>query len=335
MARRNFAISWIRFLSMSMIVMCHFFQHYGSELAWWFNVGVEVFFIISGFLYGQKEINDSIDFYRKRTEKIIPPFWIYLFLYTLFMLFVNRSYISIRKIFDAFLGSVPYRGLEHLWFIPYILFCYFITPLLETIKKRTVKNNLTRNALDFLICIFILELLYHSYKFYFQPYLVACYVAGYFLGSGFLYWGGLQDKQNRFLHITLFCSCVALVLNSIRIYIKYFSSCNVTGNLFNIYEHYSHVALGIAIFCICFLIFRKSKNNGLLYFSDKFSYDIYIVHHFIINSNYSILNYLRNPLIGVSVSLIVILLMAIVLNKINNIFSRYILGKIKRRQIFE
>lgn len=190
MTHRSYAISWIRFLAMCMIVTCHFCQHYGNELAWWFNVGVEIFFIISGFLYGQKEIDDSIRFYKKRAEKIIPPFWIYLFIFTAVMFFVNRSYISLRNLYDAFLGAVPFKGLEHLWFVPYIMFCYFITPLLQNIKNRVSRDNLARNAFLFLISIFVWELVFHSYKFYFQPYLIACYIAGYFLGSDFFYWGG-------------------------------------------------------------------------------------------------------------------------------------------------
>lgn len=183
--------------------MCHFFQHYGNELAWWFNVGVEVFFIISGFLYGQKEIDNTIDFYKKRMIKIIFPVWIYLLFFTAFMFVVNRSYVSGRNIYNAFWGSVPYKGLEHLWFVPYIMFCYFITPLLEIIRKRTAKNKSSINVFLFLAFIFIWELAYHSYKFYFQPYLVACYIAGYFLGNAFFYWGGVQDKQRRFLHISI------------------------------------------------------------------------------------------------------------------------------------
>ena len=52
------AISMLRFISMLMIIACHICQHYEIELAFWFNVGVQVFFMISGFLYGQKDINN-------------------------------------------------------------------------------------------------------------------------------------------------------------------------------------------------------------------------------------------------------------------------------------
>ena len=34
-------------------------QYLNIELAWWFNVGVQLFFVISGFLYGGKTITDQ------------------------------------------------------------------------------------------------------------------------------------------------------------------------------------------------------------------------------------------------------------------------------------
>lgn len=61
----------------------------------------------------------------------------------------------------------------------------------------------------------------------------------------------------------------------------------------------------------------------------------YIVHHFIVNSKYSLLNYISNPLIGVVVSILVILLTAVVLNIINNSLHDIFYKRIKRRQTLE
>lgn len=40
---RDIKISFIRMIAMFSIILCHFFQYYHLELAWWFNVGVQVF----------------------------------------------------------------------------------------------------------------------------------------------------------------------------------------------------------------------------------------------------------------------------------------------------
>ena len=67
--QKNYGISLLRFIAMIFIVLCHFFQYYGVELAWWFNVGVPMFFCISGFLYANKRIESTIDFIGKNLQK--------------------------------------------------------------------------------------------------------------------------------------------------------------------------------------------------------------------------------------------------------------------------
>ncbi len=39
----DYSISMIRAMSMVAIITCHFMQYLDIELAWWFNVGVQVF----------------------------------------------------------------------------------------------------------------------------------------------------------------------------------------------------------------------------------------------------------------------------------------------------
>lgn len=56
---------------MLMIITCHFMQYMEMELAWWFNVGVQIFFVISGFLYGGKSIEKPLKFYVKALKKYL------------------------------------------------------------------------------------------------------------------------------------------------------------------------------------------------------------------------------------------------------------------------
>ena len=48
-------LNLIRIISMIMIVICHYLQFYDNYMAYWFNVGVQIFFLLSGVLYGCKE----------------------------------------------------------------------------------------------------------------------------------------------------------------------------------------------------------------------------------------------------------------------------------------
>ena len=73
---KNIAISYIRLIAMILIVICHFLQFYGYKLAFYLNIGVQLFFIISGYLYGNKDIDNIVPFLKKRFRKILVPYWI-------------------------------------------------------------------------------------------------------------------------------------------------------------------------------------------------------------------------------------------------------------------
>ena len=66
---RDLAISTVRSLAFMSIILCHIFQYFGIELAWWFNVGVQIFLCMSGFLYGKKKIEGVLSFYKKTAYK--------------------------------------------------------------------------------------------------------------------------------------------------------------------------------------------------------------------------------------------------------------------------
>lgn len=75
-AKRNSVIQIARIIAMISIILCHIIKYYtfipGSQfLNVVFNVGVQIFLLISGFLYGQKKINDFHLFFVRRIQKSI------------------------------------------------------------------------------------------------------------------------------------------------------------------------------------------------------------------------------------------------------------------------
>lgn len=97
--QRDNAISAIRFIAMLMIITCHFMQYLNIELAWWFNVGVQLFFVISGFLYGGKTITDPLEFYKKSFVKILLPYWIFLIVAVIVQRILVPDVLSWGKVF--------------------------------------------------------------------------------------------------------------------------------------------------------------------------------------------------------------------------------------------
>lgn len=71
------AIRIIRTLAMLSIVTCHFLQAYANNLCWTFNIGVQIFFVLSGYLYGHKDVDNWPRWFINRFIKIFIPVYIY------------------------------------------------------------------------------------------------------------------------------------------------------------------------------------------------------------------------------------------------------------------
>ena len=147
-------ITIVRTCAMFFIILCHYFAFFdGLEaLSQLLNVGVPIFFIISGFLYGQKRITNIIQWYKKQFVKIIIPLYTYYLISGFFLLLIGKlgelNYFEVLKqllnlqgICGGKIGNIQ---TGHLWFITFILICYLITPLLQLFRE---KLNLLRVAL--------------------------------------------------------------------------------------------------------------------------------------------------------------------------------------------
>ena len=111
---RQTSISAIRFIAMLMIILCHFLQYYANELAWWFNVGVQIFFVLSGFLYGNKAIDSPIPFFAKQFKKILLPYYLFLIPVIVIYVIFAPEYISISSIVKSLFCAGTIGGIGHL-----------------------------------------------------------------------------------------------------------------------------------------------------------------------------------------------------------------------------
>lgn len=76
--QESVALTYLRVFAMTCIVVCHFMQSLGNQLAWVFNLGVQVFLLISGFLYGHKHVDGWIQWFYKRCTRIYLPFIVFI-----------------------------------------------------------------------------------------------------------------------------------------------------------------------------------------------------------------------------------------------------------------
>lgn len=321
----DYSISLIRFIATLFIITCHIMQYLDMELAWWFNVGVQIFLCMSGFLYGNREkiIND-LTFYKDNIIKILVDYYVVIIpVILLFTVFIPEqlSKITTLKVLITY-GTLP--GGEHLWYIPYCLFCYLITPFLSHYFEDNTHVIRRFFALS-ILAIIITE----TFFAYFNSAWIFCYILGFFLGKI-----SNSGKIKLFRNVSLLIIMTAVLSNSIQIvqdYVLKAELSHIVALLYKRYCNFAHVFLGVALFIVFKSIFARVFKEGypnsvkkLCTYSDKYSYDVYLVHQFVILGPFSLMRVTDN--IGLNVVLIMTII--ITSSAVVNFVSTHIKHKI-------
>ena len=287
-------------------------QYYDLELAWWFNVGVQIFLCISGFLYGQKNIDSVTDFYNKRLKKILIPYYLVFILFGIAEFIFARDVFSIKDFAMGLILCSIIKGAGHLWFIPTILMCYLITPLLQGYRNKYVKEKRTIVVFTVLGAI-ITSVLIQGFTT-FNPAWICCYVIGYALGMN------EKDEYISEKVLMIIAGIIAIAGNAIQIYCDYIADIDFTG--FGIIKNYNHVMLGVFIFLILKVIFEKVNLNRirkLLKLSDVYSFEVYLVHQLLILGPFSLLALTRFSSVNILIMLTGVFILALLLKKVEKI----------------
>lgn len=318
--KKDYSISFVRLVSMLLIIICHIFQFYGNELAWWFNVGVQIFLFISGYLYSKKEVPDVKEFYKKQLTKILLPYYIYVFFVSFIYLIFDRRLLLISDFVKSLFLVGNLNGLEHLWFIRYIVICYLITPLVHYMFKKCKKSN--DKFFKLLILVVINEIFSLITKNFINGTWINCYIFGIFFNN---YYNITQNNNKHCLLIL-----IPLTFNFIEIFTKYVLKLKIVGIklvAFNKFCNISHLLLGILLFYFFKTIYQyvnKYIKDSLLDVSDAFSYYVYITHHIFVLGKYSIFKYKFNIIILTIIYLFLIIICSYFLKKISDNFSLFL-----------
>lgn len=286
---RDITISAVRAIAFLSIILCHIFQFYSIELAWWFNVGVQVFLCMSGFLYGKKGCADVLEFYRKQIKKILVPYYVLILLMITAQLCFVKEQITVIRIANVLLCHGTLFGGEHLWFIPTILFCYTLFPLMSLFNDRIWEMKEIKKKVCYFSSVFVaLGILIRLFVPYFNSAWIACFYLGTVLGR-------IDDDIK--LKITLISLIpVTFAFIGTQIVIDYVLHISMSGNLEVIYKmfcDFGHTFLGTTI-----MLSLMSMLKGLAFpvvlkrtisFLDTISYEGYLVHQFCILGPFSVL----------------------------------------------
>lgn len=154
-------VSIARIVGMFLIFATHLcLGFYGSFLGYVFNVGVPLFFIISGYLYGNKEIEKPLSWYFGRFVRICIPMyifvlsvWIYCFIrygakfpYGYILNLQGLGFLFVRIKESWLVPSESMIGIEHLWFLTVIMICYLLLIVIKKAEKTNVMKRIETNS---------------------------------------------------------------------------------------------------------------------------------------------------------------------------------------------
>lgn len=205
-------ITRLRAISTIFILMCHLTTHCSIGLiamtSQFFNIGVDIFFIISGFLFGLKnDISSPVKWYLKRIKRIFIPYEIFVIILLIIHLIKGIFSFTVDWVLLIFgmQGSVVnVLGAEQTWFITPLLICYLFTPILAKLTDKLDSKVKKALFISVLIVLPIILSLFESpaVKTLLAP--LSCYSLAYLLGKNF-------DKvssyppEKPFRRLLLFC----------------------------------------------------------------------------------------------------------------------------------
>lgn len=282
-----------------------YFQGVNNKWAFILNVGVQIFFFISAFIFSQYEITNIFKWFKKRISRIFVPYYIYLIIVIPIFYLYGTQYISVKKvlayIFDlqGFINPAI-KGLGHLWFLSVIVFCYLITPIL----CRLFPSNKDEKSLFYILEIIALVLFLWTSTSYIVWVMV--YLLGYYIGR---YYKEIPIK----VIVVIFIGgllCIPFILNN-----GFNEKC----------DYILHGIGGSLIFLILYRIYvyyNISRDFFLIKYIDKYSYEIYLTHHLFILGPFSLLFYTINIYINILIIILMTLISAFLLKYITNICFR-------------
>lgn len=305
------AITIVRVLSMLMIITCHILQGYNKPSAFLFNIGVQIFFLLSGFLYGKIEITSIASFVKKRFVKVYIPFILVVLCCAVIYTIFNIADLSFRNVIpylfniQGFVGD-KIDGLNHLWFLSVLMICYFITP----IAQRLLKYN---SVLFIVLCILVGVV---EFGFVQKMQSVAAWVMLYLLG---MFWG---KNENKWINIGLII--ISLILSFVMLYflkMEYLTDPHMVR-----YSIGLHCILALCIVSVLYCSLSKLEicmPKWLQYCNDV-SYEVYLIHHIVILGPLSLLFVTPIKAINIVLILMITFVLSHLLNRLMNLIKKII-----------
>ena len=158
------SIDIIRICGAALIFLCHACNESGTlvggVLGQLFNIGVPIFFILSGYLHGQKAApRNKLKWYGRKLKRLMLPLYIFIAILAIFYLaaglFIDLSLWWQTIIPICGLTQKYISGCGQLWFLTHLLICYLLTPLLQEHARLEKRGIVLMSVIWLAVCVLL------------------------------------------------------------------------------------------------------------------------------------------------------------------------------------
>jgi hypothetical protein len=291
----NPVISIVRVFSMLLIVVTHFLTWMGINSFQISTVGVASFLFISGYLYGNKSIDNRKDWIKNRINRVLVPFWILASALSFYLIIKGDYQLALKQIIESFfnlqgirsiicisfgIGNGHLSGLAHCWFLTVIMLCYIGIVFLK--NSCVEKFGDMHSRMLFLFSIFL------HIAFCFINVAIGCFVI-FFIGYFYRRLESTSKTSNSFFALITFAT---LVVVSIRIVLKKF----IDGECFYDFFIASFSSNICAIWCFVLVKWVSEKYPLLAAITvkkswkqvDNMTYPLYLTHYMFLKEPFAL-----------------------------------------------
>lgn len=278
--KNTYFISWLRAFAVLFIILCHLTQHAPYELvrdtAMFFNVGVELFFIISGFCFGlQHKIDSPAGWYVRRVKRILVPYELFLGVLALIYLAKGMSFNASNWLSCIFCyqgAQVGVLGAEQTWFMTTMMLCYLITPWFSAFWSRLGSIKTVR-IITLIFCIVILPLSLYIFKS--DSYFTIGHQIGFYFTAYIIGWD-YQKINVKKKQVPVFISMI-IIGAALRVVGKLYLDNTVVYN--RLIAAYTHKLIAFGLFFLSAVVFANLKPIKLVNGICAISFEVYLCHY--------------------------------------------------------
>ncbi|WP_459479413.1 acyltransferase family protein [Clostridium saccharoperbutylacetonicum] len=230
---RNLGLDIVRSIAIISVLASHTNAFFNVNLSFWGVLGVEIFFILSGFLIGKIIINSLVknpsvnslkEFYMRRWFRTLPLYYLVLFLVSI----INHTSIPYRNL--VFMQNFNENALAFLpvsWSLSIEEWFYLLVPLILIAFLKLFDGKMKKRYIFFMVSIGVVLI-----SFLLRSYVVIKYNP---------LWDFGVRKQ---IFLRLDSIMIGVILAGVKIYYR------------RIYKHITESKISVILFCIGFLVTR-------------------------------------------------------------------------------